>query len=363
MPAGRRPLRSSTRRSGPRAASWYTGAAIRRAQIEIYLARCFCRGVDRSDWQQEYFQNYYEGDEHLPQLRALPDSKIVHVTDLFSDQELKTSPTYNEVLARFHAQNSLHVRLDGPEGSRIVWVIADPIKAGGWSSSQVDMIARLLPYLRQYVRVRSVLAETGALGSSATELLGNARAGVIHLDRGGRMVEVNDRARELLCRNDGLFHQFGTLHAAAPQDDHRLQELLGRALPPIVGQGASGSMTVRRPSLLPRLALHVKPVAIREVDYRSRSVAALVLIVDPMDRVGVEPEFAQEVLGLTPTEAEIAIQLAQGRTPRQIAAATGRGYSTVRTHLKHIFSKLGVSRQFEVAQIVFALSSLPKTPD
>ena len=119
--------------------------------------------------------------------------------------------------------------------------------------------------------------------------------------------------------------------------------------------GAGGSLTA---PLSP-----TRPVAIREVDYRSRSVAALVLIVDPMDRVGLEPEFAQEVLGLTPTEAEIAIQLAQGRTPRQIAAATGREYSTVRTHLKHIFSKLGVSRQFEVAQIVFALSSLPKTPD
>ena len=51
--------------------------------------------------------------------------------------------------------------------------------------------------------------------------------------------------------------------------------------------------------------------------------------------------------------------LAEGRTLRQIAAATGRGYSTVRTHLKHMFAKLGVSRQFEVAQAVLSLSSLP----
>ena len=38
---------------------------------------------------------------------------------------------------------------------------------------------------------------------------------------------------------------------------------------------------------------------------------------------------------------------------------TGRGYNTVRTHLTHTFSKLGVSRQFEVAQLVLALASLP----
>ena len=38
-------------------------------------------------------------------------------------------------------------------------------------------------------------------------------------------------------------------------------------------------------------------------------------------------------------------------------------YSTVRTHLKHIFAKLGVSRQLEVAQLVLALSSLPVSRD
>ena len=64
-------------------------------------------------------------------------------------------------------------------------------------------------------------------------------------------------------------------------------------------------------------------------------------------------------LGLTPAQAAIAVLLAEGRTPRQIAAATGRRYSTVRTHLKHIYARLGVSRQLGVAQLVLALSNLP----
>ena len=51
------------------------------------------------------------------------------------------------------------------------------------------------------------------------------------------------------------------------------------------------------------------------------------------------------MLGLTPAETEIAVLLAEGRTVRDIAATTGRGYSTVQTHLKHIFTKLGISRR------------------
>ena len=334
-----------------------------RGQIEIYFSKCYYRGIDRSAWQEAYYRDYHATDEHLPRLRALPDSRIVHVTDLFDKRELKTSAAYNEGMRRFEFRNGLNVRLDGPGGSRIVWGIADPIDASGWSSSRMEMIARVLPHLRQYVRVRSAVAEAGALGTSMTELLANTRVGVIQLDRRGRIVEANDRARRLLHRNDGLSDRSGVLQAGAPEDNDRLQGLLARALPRFGGQGSSGSMTVSRPSLQPRLALHVKPVAHRGLDYRSRCVAALVLLADPMDRVRLDPDLVEAVLGLTPAETRIAILLAEGWTPRQIAAATGRGYSTVRTHLKHMFVKLRVSRQLEVAQLVLALSSLPVPRD
>ena len=227
----------------------------------IFFARSYYRGVDRSAWQREYFRDYYAQDEHLPRLRALPDSKIVGVADLFSERELKTSRMYNEMLARVDGQNGLNVRLDGPGGSQIVWGIADPVDAGAWSSSQIDMVARVLPHLRQYVRVRSALIDAGALGASAIRLLDNAQAGVIQLDRSGRVVEANDAARALLRRNDGLSDRDGALRAAAPADNDRLQALLARALPRFGARGASGSMMVRRSSPLPRLAVHVTPVA------------------------------------------------------------------------------------------------------
>ena len=325
---------------------------------EIFFSKCYFRGTDRSEWRREYFRDYYDGDEHIPRLRALPDGKIAHIRDLFSERELRTSRMYNEFLARCDGRDSLSVRFREPSGSQIVWWIADAVDAGGWSSSRIEMIAHVAPHLRQYVRVRSALADAGALSTSATELLDNTRVGIIQLDRSGRIVEANDRASDLLRRSDGLSDRNGTLSAATPEDGARLQELLAQALPRFGQQGTSGSMTVRRPSLLPRFAVHVKPVASRE-DYRSRHVAALLLIVDPVDRARSDPGLVASALGLTPAESQIAVLLAEGRTLPQIAAATGRGYGTVRSHLKHIFAKLGVTRQVELARLVLALSNLP----
>ena len=87
------------------------------------------------------------------------------------------------------------------------------------------------------------------------------------------------------------------------------------------------------------------------------------IFVDPVGRVRIDPGLVQSALGLTPAESEVAVLLAEGRTTRQIAATTGRGCDTVRTHLKHIFAKLRVSRQLEVARLVYALSRLPVSRD
>ena len=334
---------------------------FRRDNIQFFFARTCYRGEERAAWLREYYRTYYSVDESLPRWRRLPVGKVVRTADLFSEEERRTSIAYNESAPRYEYDNGLSVRLDGPGGSRILWGMANPIDSDGWTPSRVEMFARFFPHLRQYVRVRSALADAGALGASAIELLTRTRMGVVQLDRRGRIVEANDSARELLGRTDGLSDPGQELHATRPEDDERLQKLLARALPHVVGRGVSGSMLVRRETPLLRLVLHVMPVSGRDTVFRSRRVAALVLIVDPVSRAHVEPGLVRTMLGLTPAESEIAVMLAQGQTVRQIAIATGRGYSTVRSHLKQIFAKLGVSRQFDVAQAVLALSSLPTT--
>ena len=330
-----------------------------RDDAEIYMARFCYRGQRHEEWERRYFADYYPGDERVPRLRQLPDSELVHVRSLYTEQEARSSATYNEALPQSDTQDGLNVRLDGPDGSRIVWVLADSIDAGEWSPAQIGLIERLLPHVRQFVRVRHALADADALGASLTALLDNTRSGVIQLDRRGRIVEANDRARSLLQRGDGLSDQVGYLYARMPADNAALQRLLAEALPPLGGQGVSGSMKVRRALDLPRLVLHVSPVGEGGVDMRARRVAALALIVDPGGRTQIDPELVAEALDLTPMESRVAVWLAEGKTVRDIALAMGRTEHTIRWHMKNIFNKHGISRQFELVQLVLALAGLP----
>ena len=106
----------------------------------------------------------------------------------------------------------------------------------------------------------TVMSQRDAFERILAALLGSTRSGVIQLDRRGRIVAANDPARDLLRRGDGLSDQSGSLHARAPAEDAALQALLVRALPRCGGQGAGGSMLVRRGLGRPPLVLHVSPV-------------------------------------------------------------------------------------------------------
>lgn len=326
--------------------------------IETSFARFCYRGERRRELEREYFLVYHPADERVPRLLGLPDSRIVHVADLYTAQERRTSRTYNEGLTLGVSQNGLNVRLDGPYDSCIVWQTADPV-GEGWSSDQVRMVEHLLPHLRQYVVVRHALAEAGALGISLEGLLANTRTGIIHLDRRGRIVAANDRARDILRQEDGVSDQDGFLRARVPAEHTELQRLLARSLPRFGEQAESGSMTVSRESGFPRLVLHVSPVEDRDAEIHSCRVAALVVVVDPGRLACIDPELVATALGLTRAESEVATALAEGRTVRRIAAVTGRTEGTVRWHMKHVFNKLGVSRQIEVARLVLPLAGLP----
>ena len=106
--------------------------------------------------------------------------------------------------------------------------------------------------------------------------------------------------------------------------------------------------------------LHVSPVGRRDADARIWPVAALVLVIDPTSQTRIDPAVAALALGLTRMESRVAVLLAEGKTVREVAEATGRLESTIRTHVKHMFAKHCLTRQADLARLVRSLAGVPK---
>ena len=305
-----------------------------------------------------YAQHYFSHDERIPRFLRLPDSRVVHVPTLYTEQEWKTSPTPNELLQHSYGRNGLNVRLDGPEGCSIGWALADPDDPNGWGSEQITFITQLLPHIRQFVRVRQALAAAEALHTSLTQLLDNALIGVLSLDRRGRIVETNTRALRILRRGDGLTDRDGGLYARFPTDNAKLQRLLANALPRWGQPVSGGSMTIQRSSSRFPLTLHFSPVPHR-ADFGAQRIAALVLLVDPVERPQVDPAVLATTFGLTRAESRVAAALTAGHSVRDIAVATHRTQATVRSHVKQLHRKLGLHTQADLVRLVLTTVGAP----
>lgn len=329
-----------------------------RAGLLPQFVGLYYRGQRRPDLERAYLEDYYPIDERVPRVLQLPDRRLVHTRDLFTAEELRTSRVYNEALRHAKYQDSLIVRQDGADGSNLTWVSADPVGAEGWRSSQIAMIKRLVPHIRQFVHVRQALVGARARAVTEANLLDNRRIGAVHLDRRGRIMAVNDRARGILRHTDALSDRDGMLRARVPDDQRRLERLVAASLPTPGTVAVSGSMPIRRSSLLLPLVVHIKPVGVPQPDYGVRHVAALVLIVQPEHRHRLDPGLIAATLGLTPGESQVATWLADGRSVDEMARAMGHTRGAIYWHLKQIYQKLHISRQAELVWLVLSIAAV-----
>ena len=325
--------------------------------IRIQFVGLYYRGQHYEELERKWLDVYHPINEGVPRFLQLPDSQMVLAPDLYTAEELKTSRAYNEGLRLLRGQQSVMVRLDGPAGCTITWVSGDPVGADGWAVPQRALLKGLLPHIRQFVRVRQALVSAEAPGVSAPGLLDKRRVGVIYLDRCGRIVEANDRARAILRQGDAVADRGGELRARQPADHVRLARLLADALPTSGAPAVSGSMTLRRATVLLPFVVHIKPVGVRQPDFGVRRAAVLVLITEPGHMSRIDPALVAAALGLTVVESQIAVWLAEGQPIREIAGALGQTEAAVRWHLHQIYQKQSLSRQADVVRLVLAVAA------
>ncbi|MGH8235674.1 MAG: response regulator transcription factor [Steroidobacteraceae bacterium] len=63
-------------------------------------------------------------------------------------------------------------------------------------------------------------------------------------------------------------------------------------------------------------------------------------------------EKLKSIYGLTRREAQIAIEVAHGKTDQEIAAALSISFSTIRTHINHVYDKLGVRNRTSLVHAI-----------
>jgi len=266
-------------------------------------------------------------------------------SDVVSDTVLARSEFYNDFARRFGIFHMIGTCLslgEGPDAGFGVLSVFRPREREAFTEAEAARFGRLLPHMRQAWQIRRRLAGDGVPAgweSGAAAVLGGLGAAAAVVDGHGRVILVN-AAAEGLDRAGGLH-----LRGAPPdralcldgrEETRRLRRAIGEAARG--GVGMEGLMALG-PSGMCRVT--VSPLPGPPGQGLARGAGLALLIVAPQAPATDEAALrrAQALFGLTRTEAEVTLALADERSPAEIAAMRGVRLSTIRTQLLHAMDK------------------------
>jgi DNA-binding CsgD family transcriptional regulator len=261
-----------------------------------------------------------------------------------------TSDLYIEFSERadipFGCQTSLVVEPDHFVGLAILKTRAD----GRSSEEQRALFAAVAPRVRSAVKLQMAMEAQGkqmmlgAFDAVSTKAL--------LIDRHGRVLSVTPAADRLLSGTRRLSLAGGRIETPVPLETRRITQALHAAV-----SGAGRETTILLPPLIEgkqplRLDIHALP---EQGWTMGLAPSAIVVLRDGGTEIRKHQARLQADHGLTPAEADIALALARGSARADIARSRGVSIETIKTQLKPIYQKLGVSREAELVARVMLL--------
>lgn len=132
------------------------------------------------------------------------------------------------------------------------------------------------------------------------------------------------------------------------------REFSNRIAAAYAGQhGAASIIDLRRFESDPPIFLHLSLLVPGKVlgAFGERS-QILVTLFDPRSVSTLDPFALANLFQLSPAEARVATQIAEGLTPDAIATANGIRISTVRSQISAVIAKIGVQRQVDIVRVL-----------
>ena len=195
-------------------------------------------------------------------------------------------------------------------------------------------------------------------GQATSIVLDAVPLGIILVNSGGRVLQTNRSAQQILAIADGLSADAnGVLLAAAPKDTERLREAIQEVAAASPGGAAQpvGVLKLDRPTLASSWLVAVIPIhARRRADTVSEIAAIFVTETTGGEPTGIPPQSIERLFALTPAEARLLIALVDGLGLDEIAERYDVSKNTLRNQLNQIFRKTGANKQSELVRMVLS---------
>jgi DNA-binding CsgD family transcriptional regulator/PAS domain-containing protein len=300
----------------------------------------------------EHIATYNERSYALDPFINLPEGEVVTLHEFMGTEQLLASDFYRMVMEPSDLYDVLGADFSIPNEVEVRFRICRAKSARRFNESDRKLFRALLPHIRRavhiHVRLNKVESERAVYAGAIDQM----RVGAIILDETGRVLSLNQRAHQLLEEKNGVALRDEKLVLSTRELTLDLQARIAR----VIAQQRAGDAAVVEAMRIARksgeLGLVIRPVPENQWANAEVVPAAVLFLSDPQQQAHAPLQVIKQLFGFTPSEAALAMLMANGLTLDAAAEELGISRNTVRTHLRAVFAKTGVTRQPQLVSLI-----------
>lgn len=328
------------------------------------LTFSFEGGVGPAEGVIDYARKYHRLDPHAQYLEPKPVGTMVAYSREFSPALIDRHPFYQDFLIPYGVRHSHGAKLFQDESTTALLGMHRAVGKEAIDGSDWQVAEQLCFHLQRAIEIYLGMQPTFAHAAVGRDTLDRMTAPVFLIDERRRVVLQNaaatracgvslplyvDAAGRLCCESVNIDGELTlALRALKLSGDGGLQH-----------GGAVDRVIVRvpwpgkpRPALACFLAL--RPGATMGA-FGAQALAMLV-VHDANATANIDPFGLSVAFELSPAEARVAVALANGASPKDIARRHGVSYNTVRSQVASVHAKFGVSRTADLVATIHTMS-------
>jgi DNA-binding CsgD family transcriptional regulator len=293
--------------------------------------------------------------ERFRRLLAARDSSFLTEADLYPGGDPSGDPAYRDVIYPRGLGHCAATVVTLPTGEDLSIALEREFVRGPVEPQAIAMLNAIRPHLARAATMSARLQlERARATTQVLEALGLA---ALVFDETGKVIAANPLIETMTGRVLWRARDRLSLH------DQHAEALLRAAIESIAStEGADvRSFPVRDTEGGATMIAHVVPIrrSARDIFVRCAGVLALT----PMSLPNAPPvAVVQSLFDLTPAEARVARDLAEGKTVADIVLGSGASESTIRFHVRGVLEKTGCNRQTDVVALLTGISAMRPTP-
>ncbi len=306
-----------------------------------------------------YRDHFVHLDYFAPVLAKMPVGAFITGDRAVPWEVQRRSEFYNDYVLPQKQRHVMGGILAQSNRYRLMFALQRELGQPDYTEDDLQLVRLIAPHMAKAVQINRQMTDVSTQKHWALSALDRLRVGVILLDERGRPLFLNREAERLATTGNDFVAGREGLALPSATETACLQRMIADAAKVASGKaGTAGNLHIHLASTsAAKLQFNVIPLP-RDLSERaweqSQCNGCVAVFISASGGPHLSWERMKRMYGFTQAEAKLAAQLAKGASLEAAAEANSVSIGTVRSHLKSIFTKTGVSRQAELVAHLLA---------